>query len=90
MSKNNAITENELFFDIQPGTENQQEPKNYLQYIEGRSLKSVIADIEKDIIVHALDNNHGNVAETVKQLDLGKTAFYDKMKRYKISPKDHK
>ena len=50
----------------------------------------MVADFEKDIIVYALEKNHGNVAQTVKQLDIEKTAFYDKMKRYNISPKDHK
>ena len=90
MAKNNVITENELFFDLQPGDNNKPEQKNYLQQIEGQTLKSIIGDIEKDIIIHSLERNRGNVAKTVKQLDLGKTAFYDKMKRYKISPKDHK
>ena len=50
----------------------------------------MVASIEKDIIVFALEKNNGNVAQTVQQLDIGKTAFYDKMKRYQISPKDHK
>ena len=90
MAKNNLITENELFFDMQPGNKEPAPQKNYLQGLNGRTLKDMIADIEKDIIVFALEKNRGSVAHTVKQLDLGKTAFYDKMKRYNISPKDHK
>ncbi len=50
----------------------------------------MIADVEKDIIVLALGKNRGNVAQTAQQLDIGKTAFYEKMKRYQISAKDHK
>jgi Nif-specific regulatory protein len=50
----------------------------------------MIADIEKDIITFTLEKNRGNVAQTVEDLDIGKTAFYDKMKRYQISPKNHK
>ena len=46
--------------------------------------------IEKDIIIYSLDKNHGNVVKTVKQLEIGKTAYYDKLKRYSISPKEHK
>ncbi len=90
MSKNNAITENELIFDIQPGENNDKVQKNYLQQLDGQPLKTLVAEIEKDYIIHSLEKNHGNVAKTVKQLAIGKTAFYDKMKRYNISPKDHK
>jgi Nif-specific regulatory protein len=90
MSKNNTITENELIFDIMPGEELNPPHKNYLQQLDGRPLKSMVAEVEKDFIIHALEKNHGNVVKTVKQLEIGKTAFYDKMKRYNISPKDHK
>lgn len=90
MAKNNVITENELFFDMQPGERDSTPQKNYLQRVDGHTLKALVADFEKDIIAYALEKNHGNVANTVKQLDIGKTAFYDKLKRYNISPKDHK
>ncbi|MFH0785384.1 MAG: sigma-54 dependent transcriptional regulator [Pseudomonadota bacterium] len=87
MAKNNIITENELFFDIQPSNQNKPLQKNYLQRIDGRALKDMVSDFEKDIILFALEKNRGNVPQTVKQLDIGKTAFYDKMKRYSILPK---
>lgn len=87
MAKNNIITENELFFDSPPGNKNPTPQKNYLQRIDGRTLKDMVADFEKDIILYSLEKNHGNVPQTVKQLDIGKTAFYDKMKRHSISPK---
>jgi transcriptional regulator with PAS, ATPase and Fis domain len=90
MAKNNTISENELFFDLQPGEKNQPQQKNYLGSVDGRTLKSLVADYEKDVISFALEKNQGNVAHTVKQLDIGKTAFYDKLKRYNISPKELK
>ncbi len=90
MAKNNLITENELFFDTQAGQKDNHSQDNYLQRLDGQSLKAMIADVEKDIIVLALDKNRGNVAKTAQQLDIGKTAFYEKMKRYQISAKDHK
>ena len=89
MAKNSAITENELFFDIQPGGNDNNTQKNYLEKINGKSLKVIMAEIEKAIIEKSLKNNRGKVAQTVDQLSIGKTAFYDKMKRYNISPKDH-
>jgi len=90
MSKNNTITENELIFDLLPGEEEQPQQRNYLQQLDGQPLKSIISEVEKDIIVYVLEKNHGNVVKTVQQLEIGKTAFYDKLKRYAISPKDHK
>lgn len=90
MAKNNAITENELFFDLQPGETKQNKQVNFLDRLDGSSLKSMVSSIEKEIIINILEKNKGNVAQTVKELDVGKTAFYDKLKRYNISPKDHK
>ncbi len=90
MAKNNLITENELFFDIRPGEKDSSPQESYLQRLDGRTLKDMVADVEKEIIIFALEKNRGNVADTVMQLDIGKTAFYDKMKRYQISPKNHK
>ena len=90
MSKNNVITENELIFDIRPGEENKPPQKDYLHRLDGQPLKYMLGEVEKDFIIHALDKNHGNVVKTVKQLDIGKTAFYDKLKRHNISPKEYK
>ncbi|PHR28994.1 MAG: sigma-54-dependent Fis family transcriptional regulator [Desulfotalea sp.] len=89
MAKNDTITENELFFDMQPNQPKPESQKDYLENIEGKSLKFMMAKVEKEIIEVSLKNNRGKVAITVDQLNIGKTAFYDKMKRYKISPKDH-
>ncbi len=91
MAKNNIITENELFFDISPETlKNQGNGKDYLSQTYGKSLKEIMAEFESDVITHSLEENRGNVAKTAKELEVGKTAFYDKMKRYDISAKDYK
>jgi transcriptional regulator with GAF, ATPase, and Fis domain len=90
MAKNNVITANELFFDVQPGEKDDRPQKNYLQRVEVMSLKSLVAEFEKDVITFALEKNQGNVATTVKQLEIGKTALYDKLKRYNITLKDNK
>lgn len=90
MAKTNIITENELIFDAQPGQDQIMSTASLLDRYDGQSLKSIMADIEKEMIIHTLKKTHGNVAVAAKSLDLGKTAFYDKMKRYEISPKEHK
>ncbi len=87
MAKNNIITENELFFDSPDLDDTRQ---NFPLNIEGRSLKAVVADLEKEVIVTVLKEKRGNVSETAKDLELGKTALYDKMKRYAISAKEYK
>jgi Nif-specific regulatory protein len=87
MAKSNAITENELFFDLPPGEKEQPTGPSRRFHLDGQTLKNLVADFEKELITLALTENNGNVATTVKKLDIGKTAFYEKMKRYDISPK---
>ncbi|MBB5349746.1 hypothetical protein JWG42_17025 [Desulfoprunum benzoelyticum] len=92
MAKGNIITENELIFDIPAEAEQPTgpSPTSYLQRLEGMPLKGMIAELEREIILHSLEKNRGNVAMTATDLQLGKTAFYDKMKRYDIVPKELK
>jgi Nif-specific regulatory protein len=87
MSKSNVITENELFFDVQCENHRDGDQTSYLKRLEGMPLKDMIAELESEIISHTLRKNRGNVATTAQQLNIGKTAFYDKMKRYGINPK---
>lgn len=90
MAKSNMITDSELFFDHQPNDDTELTTTSLFQKYEGYPLKQIIAEIERDIIIHTLEKNFGNAAKTAQELQIGKTAFYDKMKRYDISPKDHK
>ena len=91
MAKGNIITENELLFDTQVDTGETANPQtSYLQRLEGMPLKGMIAELEREIILHCLEKYKGNVALTASDLQLGKTAFYDKMKRYDITPKELK
>ncbi len=90
MAKGNIITENELLFDI-PAEEKQTIPStSYLQRLDGLPLKGMIAELEREIILHSLEKHKGNVAQTAQELHLGKTAFYEKIKRYDITPKELK
>jgi transcriptional regulator with PAS, ATPase and Fis domain len=90
MAKSNMITEQELIFDGQTGEEKDKSYLSMLQKYEGLSLKKIIAEMERDIILHTLAKYNGNVALTAQILKMGKTAFYDKMKRYDISAKNLK
>lgn len=91
MAKGNIITENELLFDAQIDDGQHTLPVvSYLQRLEGLPLKGMIAELEREIIINSLEKHKGNVAQTATELQLGKTAFYDKMKRYDITPKELK
>ena len=90
MAKTNIITDNELIFDVQSGQQQPVSASTLFNKYKGESLKTIMADVEKDLIIHTLNQTQGNVATAAKSLHLGKTAFYDKMKRYDISPKEHK
>jgi Nif-specific regulatory protein len=46
--------------------------------------------MERDIILYTLAKHNGNVSKVAQILKIGKTAFYDKMKRYNISAKEYK
>ena len=90
MAKSNVITEQELIFDVPAGEEKDKSYLSLLQKFEGLSLKKITSEIERDILLHILAKYNGNVAKTAQVLKIGKTAFYDKMKRYDISAKNLK
>jgi transcriptional regulator with PAS, ATPase and Fis domain len=90
MAKSNVITEQDLIFDVPAGEEKDKSYLTLVQKFEGLSLKRIIAEMERDILLHSLAKYNGNVAKTADILKIGKTAFYDKLKRYDISAKDHK
>jgi transcriptional regulator with PAS, ATPase and Fis domain len=91
MAKNNIITDKELVFDTNPTpASNSNYQTNFFDKIQKKSLKELMAEIEKDVIKEILFKNKGNVQQASQILQIGKTALYDKMKRYKISVKETK
>ncbi len=91
MAKTNMITEQDLVFDANPSA---TPIGDYLGQLDeklgDKPLKDIIADVEHDLIVHTLKKLDGNVQQTASRLNIGKTALYDKMKRYGISGKTGK
>lgn len=51
---------------------------------EDTSLKTMVARFEKEIIQKFLAKNHNNARKTYKELEMGKTNFYKKLKDYNI------
>ncbi len=90
MTKNNIITEQEIFFDIPAGAEPHSHHLPMTKQFTNTPLKSILSEVERDILIHYLKKYHGNVSKAADELRVGKTAFYDKLKRYGISSKDHR
>ena len=51
---------------------------------EGLSLKDRLADIEKDLIVQALNRTDGNVSQTARLLNLQRTTLIEKLNKYEL------
>ncbi|WP_051305302.1 sigma-54 interaction domain-containing protein [Desulfogranum mediterraneum] len=91
MAKGKMITEKDLFFDQNLQAEEPlQEAINLEKQLGSESLKSILAGFESEVITQALKKYGGNVATAAASLKVGKTALYDKMKRYEISAKQIK
>ncbi|MCL5935238.1 MAG: sigma-54 dependent transcriptional regulator [Firmicutes bacterium] len=51
---------------------------------ERRSLKEIVAEVEKQVILKALNDHHWNRQETAKTLNLNRRSLYAKMKEYRL------
>ncbi len=88
MAKGTMITEKDLFFDQNLGDQQKDNGNINIQNKLGEdSLKIILAEFEGEIITQALHKFNGNVSIAADKLQVGKTALYDKMKRYNISAK---
>lgn len=84
LAKNNIITENELDFEMKKLESDQGEYRFIDDSMFSRPLKETVADYEKEIISGALKKWNGKAKVAAEKLKVGKTALYEKMKRYGI------
>jgi transcriptional regulator with PAS, ATPase and Fis domain len=47
-------------------------------------LREIVARVEKELILSALENNNNNRTKAMKILGISRRAFYDKLRRYGI------
>ncbi|WP_456386473.1 sigma-54 interaction domain-containing protein [Desulfolithobacter sp.] len=88
MAKGKMITEEDLFFDQNMAfMEGENRGLDVRSRIGSQPLKSILAEFEREVIEQALRKFKGNVSRAATELKVGKTALYDKMKRYGISAK---
>ena len=91
IAKSNTITEDDLQFDrsfVQDLSDSI--PVEIESKIGTLPLKGMLAEYEAEILKKALEKRSGNVTQVASDLQIGKTALYDKLKRYGISAKKMK
>jgi len=88
MSKTGIITRNNLLFDESLGNEQQLTLACIIDRFNGAPLKSIVNEIEKEVIQLKLEKYQGNVTLAAEALQVGKSVLYDKLKRYGISAKE--
>ena len=88
MNKGKMITEGDLLFDQDPRIERRAMGGFDLNGRLGSlSLKEILTEVESAVINEVLHRCEGNVGLAANQLQIGKTALYDKMKQRGITPK---
>ncbi len=54
--------------------------KRYVKKFENRSLKEIIGELEREVILSLLKEHHGNKNRVARQLGISRTALYEKLK----------
>ena len=52
---------------------------------DGVHLKDHLADIEKNLIIKALEESNGNVSQSARLLNLQRTTLIEKINKYKLA-----
>ncbi len=81
LSHSNIITASDLPESIHKQLEVGTVPAHF----GGNSLKSALANPERQILIEALESNGWNRQETAKMLGVNRTTLYKKMKKFDIS-----
>ncbi len=86
ISETNMITSEDISFDMSIETKQAESlSADVLSKFNGSPLKGIVKQIEKEVILHKLMMNQGNVAETAETLVISKVSLYEKMKWHDIS-----
>lgn len=88
MSEDGILSADAFTFDTSLVDKEQSNTlSSVIKRFNGTPLKSIVDQVEKEIIIEKLAVNGGNVANTAVKLDICKAALYEKMKRHDISAK---
>ena len=88
MGKNTSLSNKDISFDMAPSlSEEAKSSRDNQEPYDDLPLKSIIAQLEKEVIETKLTSGRGNVSKAAESLEISKAALYEKMKRYGISAK---
>lgn len=87
MSKNRVILDKDLSFDASAQRSDCSLFDAMSSSLKGRSLKELVGQFENEIVTRLLEENNGNVAQVAADLGIGKTALYDKIRRFRGAAK---
>ncbi len=90
MTETDYISANNISFDMAEVERKEDTADNFISNFNGASLKTIMEQVEEKVILSRLSKHRGNVANTAKALDICKAALYEKMKRHKLSAKEHR
>ena len=84
-SSNNELRPDAIAFDTLIPAQPKKPLVEVIKNFNGKPLKTMVEEIEKEIIIYKLGLNGGNVGATAENLNICKAALHDKMKRFDIS-----
>jgi Nif-specific regulatory protein len=87
MSKGNMLSGQDITFSNAMHEHDTGSLSSLLDKFNGAPLKDIVAEVEKEVILTKLRKCRGDVAAASETLHIGKTALYEKIKRYDINPK---
>ncbi|HET98174.1 MAG TPA: AAA family ATPase [Desulfurivibrio alkaliphilus] len=86
LAKDNVITEKELAFEQNISCVTEHKEALIEKRMLEQPLKDTLSELEAKILATAVDRYEGNPQVVTRILGLGKTTFYEKMKRYGLIP----
>src|SRR6056297_45430 len=90
LSRDGVISPASLGINLKPTADQGDAASGAVEKFSNLPLKESISLFEAELITHSLEKRDGDIARVCQDLSLSKTALYEKMKRYEISPKQYK
>ncbi len=90
MTEKDTLTVENISFDMAEVERKEDNGDSLVSAFNGKSLKTILEQVEEKVILNKLSKHRGNVANTAKALDICKAALYEKIKRHMLSAKEHR
>ncbi len=87
VNKSGTISNKDLQFDALSAP-NGSSLSSMVSQFNGNTLKGIVDQIEREVILQSLARNGGDVSGSAEELHISKAALYAKMRRYDISAKN--